>query len=153
MQGLYKTGEIEMTQFESNGFTRMTPYPSYRTDILPRFTVRGEVPAKDPVILSNGNLVGSGTTKDGRHWALYENPVPVPAYIVAFAAGDLGVIDDEYFTTRSGRKVHIPFYAEEKSMVESGRITIDAIKKSLRFDETDFDAEFDPEIDNFKALA
>ncbi|MBI4031093.1 MAG: DUF3458 domain-containing protein [Proteobacteria bacterium] len=150
MQGLYRSGNIDMTQFESDGFVRMTPFPGLRPDILPRFTVRAEAPQSDPTLLSNGNLTASGNLENGRHWVVYENPIPGPNYIVAFAAGEFDMIEDT-FVTRSGETVHIPLYAEEKGMAAHGIFAIDALKKMMKYDEDNFDAEYD--LDNFKILA
>lgn len=151
MMGLYKTGDIDMTQFESNGFVNITPFYELRTDILPTLTVIADAPIEgNPTLLSNGNLVSSQKLGNGYHRAVYENPVRGPNYIVAFAAGEFDMVEDN-FVTRSGKNVRIPLYTEEKDMAKNGHAAIDAIKRFFKFDEENFDAEYD--LDNFKILA
>lgn len=153
MEGLYRTGGVDMTQFEANGFVNMTPFPEYRTDIQPTFRVVADAPANEnPELLSNGNLVGFMPLGNGYHRAVYDNPVPIPNYIAAFVAGDLDKHEGT-FVTRSGRAIRIPLYTEEKGMAKNGYAAIDAVKKLLKFDEDEFDVEYDEELDNFKVLA
>lgn len=81
-----------------------------------RYTTRIEADkAKYPVLLSNGNLVGSGDAagdgKAGRHFAVWEDPYPKPCYLFALVAGDLAVREDA-FRTKSGRDVALRIYTQ-----------------------------------------
>ncbi len=46
-----------------------------------------------------------------RHFAVWHDPFPKPAYLFALVAGDLGVLSDT-FTTMSGRNVALNIYCE-----------------------------------------
>lgn len=41
------------------------------------------------MLLSNGNLVGSGEAEGGRHFTVWEDPFRKPCYLFALVAGDL----------------------------------------------------------------
>jgi aminopeptidase N len=43
------------------------------------------------VLLSNGNLVGSGELDGGRHFTVWEDPFRKPCYLFALVAGDLAM--------------------------------------------------------------
>ncbi len=64
LSGLYASGPMLCTQCEPEGFRRITYYPD-RPDVMGKFrvTIHGDV-KKYPVLLSNGNLVGSGKEKE-----------------------------------------------------------------------------------------
>ena len=97
LMGLYRTSGNFCTQCEAEGFRRITYYLD-RPDILSVFTVRVEGDNKDvPLLLSNGNCVKSGEVDGNRHFALWHDPHPKPAYLFALFAGDLG---------RCQRRVH-----------------------------------------------
>ena len=104
LMGLYRSSGTWCTQCEPEGFRRITWYLD-RPDILARFRVRMTAdPELAPVLLANGNLVEQGVVADGRHYAVWEDPFPKPAYLFAMVAGDLGSIHDS-FTTMSRRTV------------------------------------------------
>jgi aminopeptidase N len=103
LEGLYRSGGIWCTQNEPEGFRRIT-YFLDRPDVMTRFTTKIIASAKEcPVILSNGNLAGTATLENGKHIAVWEDPIPKPAYLFALVAGDLGSIHDT-FVTMSGKK-------------------------------------------------
>src|SRR5437773_7578180 len=78
LEGLYATKHGFVTQCEAEGFRRITWYVD-RPDVMARFTttVRAD-PQKYPVLLSNGNLVASGSD-----WAKFVDPFPKPSYLFA----------------------------------------------------------------------
>ena len=103
LSGLFMSGSGFFTQCEAEGFRRITYYID-RPDVMSRFfTTIVADKKKLPVLLSNGNLIGSGEMKDGRHFAKWHDPFPKPAYLFALVAGDLARIEDK-FTTMSGRE-------------------------------------------------
>ena len=66
LMGLYLSGGRFCTQCEAEGFRRITYYPD-RPDVLSVFTVRMKAPKdKYPYLLSNGNMIESGDSEDGK---------------------------------------------------------------------------------------
>jgi aminopeptidase N len=90
LMGLYRSNGVWCTQCEPEGFRRITYYYD-RPDILAPFkvtiTARRDLA---PVLLANGNLVNAGELSDGRHFAVWEDPFPKPAYLFAMVAGIWG---------------------------------------------------------------
>ena len=114
LEGLYLSSGNYCTQCEAEGFRTITCFPD-RPDVMSVFTttVIGDK-AACPVLLSNGNLIDSGDLGDGRHFATWHDPFPKPCYLFALVAGNLVRISDS-FTTRSGRKVDLHIYVEERN--------------------------------------
>ncbi|MBU1219786.1 aminopeptidase N [Myxococcota bacterium] len=149
LEGLYKSGEILCTQCEAEGFRKITWFAD-RPDVMSVWTVRIEADKKRyPVLLSNGNLVDSGDTANGNHFALFNDPHRKPTYLFALVAGNLAVHKDE-FTTMSGNKVAIGIYVEERNINKCAHAA-DSVKKAMAWDETIFGREYD--LDNFKIVA
>jgi len=142
LEGLYASNGRLLTQCEAQGFRRMV-YSLDRPDVLSRFKVTLVADASlFPVLLSNGNLVEQGHS-GSQHWAVWEDPFPKPTYLFALVAGDLACLED-FFVTRSGRRVALRFFAEPKDV---GRLShaIQALKRALRWDEERFGLEYDLE--------
>ena len=78
------------------------------------FRVRIEAEKNYPVLLSNGNLVESGTTASGRHFTSWEDPFRKPSYLFALVAGDLVCIEGHH-KTPSGRDVLLQIFVEERN--------------------------------------
>ena len=111
LEGLYQSSGNFCTQCEAQGFRKITYYPD-RPDVMSVFTTQILADkAKYPVLLSNGNLTGSGDLPDGRHWARWEDPFHKPAYLFALVAGNLQHVEDHY-TTLSGRDVTLRIYTK-----------------------------------------
>jgi aminopeptidase N len=144
LSGLYVSDNIYCTQCEAEGFRRIT-YFLDRPDVLATYHVRIEAQTKQaPLLLSNGNSGASGTLAGGWHFAEWNDPHPKPSYLFALVAGDLGVIRDT-FTTASGRKVDLRIYVEHG---KEGRATyaMDALIRSMKWDEEKFGREYDLDI-------
>jgi aminopeptidase N len=149
-RGLFLVGKTLLTQCEAEGFRKITYFPD-RPDILARYTVRLEADeASYPLLLSNGNRTDSGTLEGGRHWARWEDPYPKPCYIFAVIAGNLDCLSDQ-FTTRSGKNVALKFYSDT-GFPERCRSAMEALKRSLTWDEVAFDLEYDLDTYNVVAL-
>ncbi len=149
LEGLYMSGGRFCTQCEAEGFRKITFFPD-RPDVLARFTVRLEAEAKAyPRLLSNGNLVEEGDAAPGRRFAVWNDPFPKPCYLFALIAGELDELADS-FVTMSGRTVQLRIYVDPG---QSGRAAyaMDALKRSMRFDETAFGREYD--LDLFMIVA
>lgn len=150
LEGLYRSGGIWCTQNEPEGFRRIT-YFLDRPDVMTRFTTKIIASAKDcPVILSNGNLAGTATLDNGKHVAIWEDPIPKPAYLFALVAGDLGSIHDT-FVTMSGKKVALAIYCD-KGNENKCHHAMRSLKKSMTWDEEVYGREYDLDVYNIVAV-
>ncbi|MDP3265663.1 MAG: aminopeptidase N [Sulfuricurvum sp.] len=150
LEGLYRSGGIWCTQNEPEGFRRIT-YFLDRPDVMTRFTTKIIASAKDcPVILSNGNLAGTATLENGKHVAIWEDPIPKPAYLFALVAGDLGSIHDT-FITMSGKKVALAIYCDKGNEAKCHH-AMRSLKKSMTWDEEVYGREYDLDIYNIVAV-
>ncbi|SDP72850.1 aminopeptidase N [Phyllobacterium sp. YR620] len=151
LTGLYRSSGVYCTQCEAEGFRRIT-YFLDRPDLLSVYTVRIEAaPSEAPLLLSNGNPKDKGALTDGRHFAVWHDPHPKPAYLFALVAGDLGVITDS-FTTASGRHVDLGIYVEHGKEARA-LYAMDALKRSMKWDEEAFGREYDLDIFNVVAVS
>ncbi|QCI66563.1 aminopeptidase N [Phreatobacter stygius] len=144
LMGLYRSSGTWCTQCEAEGFRRITYFPD-RPDVLAVYTTRIEADkAEAPVLLGNGNLVETGDLGNGRHYAVWHDPHPKPSYLFALVGGDLASTSDR-FVTRSGRDVALRIYSEHG---KEGRLAyaMDALKRSMRWDEEVFGCEYDLDI-------
>ncbi|MCW5772626.1 MAG: aminopeptidase N [Rhodospirillaceae bacterium] len=151
LTGLYVSSGVFCTQCEAEGFRRIT-YFLDRPDVMAKYrvTIRADR-AKYPVLLSNGNLAASGALEGGRHYAVWEDPFPKPSYLFALVAGDLACRTDS-FTTRSGRKVDLRIFVEHGKEARTA-YAMDALKRSMRWDETRFGLEYDLDLFNIVAVS
>ena len=148
LDGLYMSAGRYCTQCEAEGFRKITFWPD-RPDVLSRFTVRIEAERAFPRLLSNGNLVDSGDLPDGRHYAVWNDPFPKPCYLFALVAGELDVLEDSLVTI-SGRTVALRIYVDT-GMTERATYAMDALKRSMTWDERAFGREYD--LDLFMIVA
>ncbi len=149
LSGLYCSGNMLLTQCEAEGFRRITYYPD-RPDVLAKFlTTLWADSQKYPVLLSNGNLINSGEPEPGRHFAVWHDPFPKPAYLYALVAGDLARIEDS-FTTRSGRSVALHIYVQQHNR-DKCRHAMDSLKQAMQWDEEAYGREYD--LDLFMIVA
>ncbi len=149
LEGLYMSGGRFCTQCEAEGFRKITYFPD-RPDVLSRFSVRMEADkAAFPRLLSNGNLIEAGDLAGGRHFARWRDPFPKPCYLFALVAGELDELVDD-FTTMTGRKIDLRIYVDPG---QSSRAVyaMDALKRSMRWDEEAFGREYD--LDLFMIVA
>ena len=151
LMGLFRSNGVYCTQCEPEGFRRITYFVD-RPDMLSIYTVRIEADRKDaPILLSNGNLVESGMLDGGRHFAVWHDPFPKPSYLFALVAGDLAVLRDE-FVTASGRKVALGIHVEHGKQARAA-YAMDALKRSMKWDEEVFGLEYDLDIFNIVAVS
>ncbi|MGS0726245.1 aminopeptidase N, partial [Shewanella sp. 0m-11] len=144
LEGLYMSDGAYCTQCEAEGFRRIT-YFLDRPDVLAIYTVRIEADKQAfPYLLSNGNLVDSGDTEDGRHFALWHDPFPKPAYLFALVAGDFDLLEDS-FTTCSNREVKLQVFVD-KGNLNKAHHAMASLKKSMAWDESRFNLEYDLDI-------
>ncbi|MBF0127485.1 MAG: aminopeptidase N, partial [Magnetococcales bacterium] len=128
----------------AEGFRKITFLPD-RPDVMARFTVTLEADRERvPVLLSNGNLKQTGAKPGNRHFAVWEDPFPKPAYLFALVAGTL-VCRQETFTTRSGRTVTLQVWVEPENG-DQCQHALESLKKSMAWDEQRFGREYDLDL-------
>ena len=151
LMGLYRSGSAFCTQCEAEGFRRIT-YFLDRPDVLSLYTTRIEAERDEaPVLLGNGNLVDSGPVAGAsRHYAVWHDPFRKPCYLFALVGGALGLLRDA-FTTMSGRKVALGIYVEP-GKEERAKYAMDALKRSMAWDERAFGREYDLDVFNIVAV-
>ena len=142
LEGLYMSHGMYCTQCEAQGFRKITFYPD-RPDVMAPFHVRIEGDA--PVLLSNGNPTGAGPG-----WAEWTDPWPKPAYLFALVAGNL-VAHAGAFTTASGRAVALNVWVRPGDEDRCG-YAMDALKRSMRWDEQVYGREYDLDVFNIVAV-
>jgi aminopeptidase N len=151
LMGLYLSNGVYCTQCEAEGFRRIT-YFLDRPDVLSIYTVRIEAPKSEaPLLLSNGNPVSNGDLENGWHHAVWHDPFPKPSYLFALVAGDLGTLTDR-FVTRSGREVALAIHVEHGKEPLAG-YAMDALKRSMKWDEDVFGCEYDLDVFNIVAVS
>ncbi|MDR3508832.1 MAG: aminopeptidase N [Caulobacteraceae bacterium] len=149
LEGLYMSSGRFCTQCEAEGFRKITWFPD-RPDVLARYTVRIEADrAAYPRLLSNGNLIEAGDLDGGRHFAVWNDPFPKPCYLFALVAGELDELADS-LVTMSGRAVQLRIYVDT-GMAPRAAYAMDALKRSMKWDEDAFGREYD--LDLFMIVA
>ncbi|SCX96075.1 aminopeptidase N [Microvirga guangxiensis] len=152
LMGLYRSSGNYCTQCEAEGFRRIT-YFLDRPDVLAVYTTRIEADREEaPVLLGNGNPVESGIIEGtGRHYAVWHDPFPKPSYLFALVGGRLGKIAKP-FTTMNGREVEIAVYVEPGKEDRAG-YALDALERSMIWDERVFGREYDLDVFNIVAVS
>ena len=144
LEGLYKSGGMFCTQCEAEGFRRITYYLD-RPDAMSIFTTEVIADkAKYPVLLSNGNAIAQSELAEGRHSITWHDPHRKPCYLFALVAGDLMVKEDS-FTTMNGRDVELKIFVEPQN-IDKTDYAMDALKRSMRWDEDKYGREYDLDI-------
>jgi len=145
LMGLYRSSGNFCTQCEAEGFRRITYFPD-RPDVMAVYTTRIDAAKADaPVLLANGNLIESGDIEGtDRHFAVWHDPFPKPCYLFALVGGKLGHVEDT-FRTMSGREVTLRIYVEP-GKEDRCAYAMDALKRSMRWDEEAFGREYDLDI-------
>lgn len=150
LSGLYMSGGRFCTQCESEGFRRITYFPD-RPDVLTVFDVYMEADkAHYPILLSNGNPGETGEISGGRHFARWHDPHRKPAYLFALVAGELDHIKDD-FTTMAGKSVELTIYVDPGE-AHLALYAMDALKRSMKWDEDVFGREYDLDVFNIVAV-
>ncbi|HEX5694391.1 MAG TPA: aminopeptidase N, partial [Arenimonas sp.] len=149
LEGLYRSGELLLTQCEAEGFRRIT-FMADRPDVMPRWRIvlRADRDAF-PVLLANGNPLASQDLGDGRHEATWENPHPTPAYLFAIAAGRLECVSQR-LRTAEDREVDINVWAEPADVARC-QYALGAVERALRWDEERFGRCYDLDVFNVVA--
>ena len=151
LMGLYRSSGTYCTQCEAEGFRRIT-YFIDRPDVMSVYTTRIEARKSDaPILLGNGNPQDSGDLPDGFHYTIWHDPHPKPAYLFALVGGRLDVIKQD-FITQSGKKVGLAIYVEPGKS-DRARYAMDALVRSMIWDEQAFGCEYDLDVFNIVAVS
>nr|MBP8175971.1 aminopeptidase N [Sphaerotilus sp.] len=143
LSGLYTSGGGFFTQCEAQGFRRITYFPD-RPDVMAVFRVTLKADAKRfPMLLSNGNLVESGTLDKGRHFAVWHDPHPKPSYLFALVAADL-VCREQKIRTRSGQDHLLQVYVRAGDLDKTEH-AMNSLIASIAWDEVRFGLKLDLE--------
>jgi aminopeptidase N len=150
LMGLYRSSGNYCTQCEAEGFRRIT-YFLDRPDVLAVYTTRIEADRDEaPVLLGNGNPVENGTVEGtNRHYAVWHDPHPKPSYLFALVGGRLTKVGRR-FTTMGGRPVALAVHVEP-GKEDRAAYALDALERSMRWDERAFGREYD--LDEFNIVA
>ncbi|MCA0400567.1 MAG: aminopeptidase N [Proteobacteria bacterium] len=152
LMGLYRSSGIYCTQCEADGFRRISYFPD-RPDVMAPWRVRIEAEkAEAPLLLSNGNPIETGDVPGTtRHYAIWDDPHNKPCYLFALVAGDLDAVTDHHVTP-SGRRVTLNVYVE-KGKADRAGYAMDALIRSMKWDEEAFGREYDLDLFNIVAVS
>lgn len=152
LMGLYRSSRVYCTQCEADGFRRIS-YFLDRPDVMSIYTVRLEAAKLEaPVLLSNGNLVAAGEMAGGeRHFAVWHDPHPKPAYLFALVGGALDHVRQDYVTA-DGRKVELAVHVEPGKAGRAGW-AMDCLVRCMRWDERVFGRNYDLDVFNVVAVS
>jgi aminopeptidase N len=152
LMGLYRSSSVYCTQCEADGFRRIT-YFLDRPDVMSVYTVRLEArKAEAPVLLSNGNRVATGDVAGtDRHFAVWHDPHPKPAYLFALVGGALDHVREDYVTA-DGRKTELAVYVEPGKAGRAGW-ALDSLVRCMRWDERVFGRNYDLDVFNVVAVS
>jgi aminopeptidase N len=152
LMGLYRSNGVYCTQCEADGFRRIT-YFLDRPDVMSIYTTRIEAEeAEAPVLLGNGNPVEAGRIEGtGRHFAVWHDPHPKPAYLFALVGGRLDRVSST-FTTMDGRAVELAVYVEP-GKGDRAAYALDAVERSMAWDERTFGRAYDLDVFNVVAVS
>jgi aminopeptidase N len=151
LEGLYKSGDMYVTQCEAEGFRSITYMPDRPDNMALYERVRIEASAKEyPVLLSNGSLAEEGQLENGRHFAVWSDPFPKPSYLFALVAGNLECLEDSYTTQFNNRHVKLRIYSKAQYVNKLQHAMV-SLKKAMQWDEDTFGLEYDLESFNIVA--
>lgn len=151
LMGLYLSKGTFCTQCEPHGFRRIC-YFLDRPDVLTY--IRTKLIARQdlfPVLLSNGNCVGTGNLPDNKHWVEWEDPSLKPCYLFALVAGEFDLIQDS-FQTMQGRLVDLRVYVDPGKR-EQGLFAMGALKRAMKWDEEVYGRCYDLDIYSIVAVS
>ena len=151
--GLYRSSSVYCTQCEAEGFRRIT-YFLDRPDVLSVYTRahRGRRATRRRCCCPTAIRSTAATLADGRHFAVWHDPFPKPCYLFALVAGDLGAVDGQFRHRCPGATVELGIYVEHGKEARAG-YAMDALKRSMRWDEEAFGREYDLDVFNIVAVS
>jgi aminopeptidase N len=152
LMGLYRSNGIYCTQCEADGFRRITWFID-RPDVMSIYTMRIEAERIEAsILLGNGNLVAKGDLPGTtRHFAIWHDPHPKPAYLFALVAGNLDALKQDYMTA-DGHQVELAIWVE-KGKRERALWAMDSLVRCMRWDEKVFGRNYDLDVFNVVAVS
>ncbi len=152
LMGLYRSNGIYCTQCEADGFRRITWFID-RPDVMSIYTTRIEADrAEAPILLGNGNVITSGDVPGtSRHFAIWHDPHPKPAYLFALVAGALDALKQDYVTA-DGTAVELAIWVE-KGKRDRTAWAMDSLVRCMRWDEKVFGRNYDLDVFNVVAVS
>ena len=148
--GLYASKNGYFTQCEAESFRSITWFLD-RPDVMSLFKVRIEADKqKFPTLLANGNLANSGDLANSRHFAEFDDPFKKPCYLFALVAGKFDCLQETYISQISKKSIKLSIYVEPGRKNQS-RVAMNALKKSMLWDEQRFGLECD--LNEYKIVA
>lgn len=138
------------TQCEAESFRRFS-FGIDRPDVLSTYDVllRADRTAF-PTLLSNGEMMSTGASDGGRHYARWLDTRPKPTYLFALAAGAF-VSETRAFRTRTGKSVAIGLHTRPQYR-EPCLPCLDFAEAAMRWDEETFQREYDSPAFNICVL-
>lgn len=142
LQGLYESGGVLATQCEAQGFRRIV-YGFDRPDMFSVFDVTCEYDQnKYPVVIVAGDCMERTVLGGGRARVRYVDPIPKPTYLFALVAGYFNTIKDTY-KTGDDREITLYVHLPIVNPMKQGEFAMEALKKSMVWDERIFDCVID----------
>ena len=153
LMGLYRSNGTYCTQCEAEGFRRIT-YFLDRPDVLSVYTTRIEADRDAaPVLLSQRQPGGEwrrlpGAIVTTRSGTIRSRSRPISSRWSQAISG----CSSDHFRTQSGREVALNIYCEHGKEARCA-YAMDALKRSMRWDETAFGREYDLDVFNIVAVS
>ena len=151
--GLYLSNGVYTTQCEAEGFRRIT-YFLDRPDVLSVYTTRIEARKARSADPARQRQSGRGRRRSPAPTATTPSgttPSRSPPIFSPSSAARSPAIHDT-FTTRSGKACRLGIYCEP-GKEERCRYALDALKRSMRWDEERFGLEYDLDVFNIVAVS
>ena len=154
--GLYQSNGVYCTQCEAEGFRRIT-YFLDRPDVLARSTRHGSRrPRQDSTACSCPTAIASMAATSPAPPAISPSgtiPFPKPSYLFALPSPATSALcEDTLPRPMSGHKVELGVYVEHGKQNRAS-YAMDALKRSMRWDEEVFGREYDLDVFNIVAVS
>ena len=152
LSGLYTSKGMFCTQCEAQGFRRITYYLD-RPDVMSRFFVYMEATlAAFPVLLSNGNKMGTGTLENKRHWAPMGRSISQAVLPVCSGGGKSGLPLKTVSPPWAKKTVALRIFVEESDLDKVGH-AMASLKQAFAWDERVYGREYDLDLFNIVAVS
>lgn len=132
LEGLFLTDGLFCTDCEPEGFRSITFFAD-RPDIMATYRVTIIAGKEYKTLLSNGNLIESGSIDETQHYAIWEDPFPKPTYLFALVAGNLAHLEERH-TRPDGSDVILRIYAKPH-YIEQCHFALHALQRAMAWDE------------------
>ena len=152
LMGLYRSSGVYCTQCEAEGFRRIT-YFLDRPDVMAVYTTRIEADeAEAPVLLGNGNPVERGELAGRAAFRRLARSASQALLPFRARRRAISARSPTHSRPASGRKVELGIYVEHGKEDRAG-YAMDALIRSMRWDEKAFGCEYDLDVFNIVAVS